>query len=801
MPSLEALDKFHQSLSKLADELSITSENGEKIEIPPVSALDHITRFYDEIKKSEKQQYQSEDLPSGDPKSKSSGSKSADPSDESANLAQDNLDEIEALPPEAYRIGGDDNIEEILSAIGMRDGQGPKLSDDANEMLPEASPFDLEGVQELTAAIEDESATVSEFAISDEEFEDLRAAIVALPFNIKIAVEEILAEQNVDEKKIKSLIRALIRGASPVGIASRAGRILSRDLRVPPGYYRSAADNKDAKPSAWFQFRQETLPKILLTALVVSTTFLISFVGWSFVYRPIRAHLIYEQALDQLRDEQYSAANLLFTRAVRFYAVKSRFHQFAEEFINRDLYGLAAEKYEQLLVEFAYDEMGIIVYSHLEADIRGNYGNAVEILRRPEDTAYNTYDIMLRLGDVFMNWGDYDSSFYEDARRTYAFALQQFGDRDLSLIRMMYYFMRINNDDEVDYIRSWFHNDSNADIDPYIYAELAGYLIDRGELEGIETILSRSLQENNELPEAYYHLARFYREVGNLIDEEQALSISAALLQEFPRLDRRRSTMLIDINRRLGRDKYEEDDIIAAERYYNQAIDLFEQYLQAGEVNRRAFFGSIYAELGDLFYYAARDYSRAAVLYDLAEQHLYRDMGMDYRQGIIRYRSGRYEDAVLEFAAAGTGQEKNLLYSRANALYQLESYSSAAGYYSELLEILQRERSFIRELNLIDNIEHQALIEYMIKVNNNLGVSLVRIGERQRDPAQRSQGLVYLIQANEMSVNYQRDPDTLARPPTYNLAFINTRGVLYDESGIEPIIFNDVPEDLATKRF
>ena len=73
----------------------------------------------------------------------------------------------------------------------------------------------------------------------------------------------------------------------------------------------------------------------------------------------------------------------------------------------------------------------------------------------------------------------------------------------------------------------------------------------------------------------------------------------------------------------------------------------------------------------------------------------------------------------------------------------------AEGYYTHLLDILNKEYSSISYL-LIDEIpEHRALLENMMKVSNNLGVTKYRLYERSRDDEKNAEAMVLLTDSIE----------------------------------------------------
>jgi hypothetical protein len=140
------------------------------------------------------------------------------------------------------------------------------------------------------------------------------------------------------------------------------------------------------------------------------------------------------------------------------------------------------------------------------------------------------------------------------------------------------------------------------------------------------------------------------------------------------------------------------------------------------------------------------------------------------------------------------------MYARANTLYQRGNYVAAEALYAELADRLNQERARIRTLLVDEDSAHRALIENMVRVYNNLGITRFRMGEtvsgRSDENPQLSRALANLEMSTELSVNYLRDYETGQRALATDLAFLNIREILYpDTGGFEPTIYEELPRD------
>ncbi len=88
-----------------------------------------------------------------------------------------------------------------------------------------------------------------------------------------------------------------------------------------------------------------------------------------------------------------------------------------------------------------------------------------------------------------------------------------------------------------------------------------------------------------------------------------------------------------------------------------------------------------------------------------------------------------------------------------------------------------------------------------MKVYNNLGVTLKQLSDRSRDPEKESKALVNMTFSSERFDLLSRDPVTVERGLTKNLAYLNQGGVLYPTSDFQLQIYTRLPIDLQANRF
>ena len=677
-----------------------------------------------------------------------------------------------------------------------------------------------------------EDAAAPEVELNDEEFAALQQSLNSLPLNLKIAVEEAIAEQRGGPERTERLVRMLVEGETARHIADVAGKILGRRIEVPRGYEkRTGVSFEEERQSFAYRFRENILPIVRVVGLTMLAIAVLTFLAYRFVYRPLHAQNLYEQGLDQIEADRYAAGNALFDRAVGVWPVKSRFYEYAESFQDKRRYDLARAKYEQALRRYPGDKAGMLGYAAMESDL-SNYPRADDLLRvylegtgfpgggyiqnrefmseimdmppnavpRIEGDPFD-YDALLLRGDNYMAWAQEDPQYYENARRAYALALQHHGRRPELMFAFLEYFIETDNAEEVLRLTREFQADAGLEVDTEAYARLGGYLLDGGRrvggaqgrqmLDFVSPVLMRAVSVARErgrmLPSAHYHLARYYRNLDQPVDERIALDNAKAqfdALAERGPLERRQVAQYIDTDARLGEYYYRREEHLTAREHFTEAIERYQNARDRGTVEAEPRFGRLHASYADLLYYVSREYDEALANYAIAEENGYSTRDIDYKQGFIFYREADYQQALEHFfdAAGDYSQNRSVLYATANALYHRETLGAARGYYAELLEILEAEREGIQNLLLEEDSQHRGLIDYTIKVQNNLGVTLQRLARRSPENGEvSSQGLVYLTAASEDAVNYNRNPRTGERGQSISLAYLNMREILYPQ--------------------
>ncbi len=678
-----------------------------------------------------------------------------------------------------------------------------------------------EALNPALAVSEEIPAGTDELELDDDDFHALQETLNRQPLNLRIAIEELIGEKNLAGAHLQKLVQALIDGASPKELAGIVGAITGKKIKIPSRYEKSSGAAFEAEKGTFaYAFRESVLPILRVMAAGVIILGLLTYLTLTFVYRPIHALILYNAGYEQLEEDSFREANLYFNRAVNEWRYKKQYFRYAEGFQQKRQYGLAAEKYEQLVstVVGISEEDGrlmkqpqirrirgaerraLLDYAAMERDKLENFEHAEEILAVLLNQDKRDYDALLSAGDNYLAWGEYEFDRYEQARRSYATLMQYYGSKYELLFRMLRYFIRVDNYAEVVRLKEQFEADPGLNVEPDAYAELGGYLIDQNDLDDVKGILTRAMDQDETVPEAHYHMARYFRRVENEAEERKALDFAEYYLEESRPLGRRRLGTLIDTYNRQGEVDYEDGEYLTAEEYYLQAKESYEDARNRRILEPEARYGRIYRNLGNLYYYVAAEFDQAFGMFETAEANGYTSIDLNYKKGYIHYNNERYRDALAEFylASQGYSGNENLLYATGNALFQRSDFFAAQGYYTQLLDELEQQRRNISVLLPQERPEDRSLIDRMIRVNNNLGVTMQRLSLASGDRQKFSRALVHLTDSTEYFDLLSRNPETMERTSAVNLGYLNQRAMLYPVENYELQIYGDLPLDLET---
>jgi tetratricopeptide (TPR) repeat protein len=673
-----------------------------------------------------------------------------------------------------------------------------------------------------TISGDEDEEEIEEIQLSDEDLQNLESTLESYPLNLRIACEEIIAEQAVLPQLMSSLINKLVAGAPPRETAALAEKILIRHIPIPRGFEKKTGAQLEAEKSSFvYIFVHKFIPiarMFLLWAMIGAGVFYLSY---QLIYKPIWAEGIYKRGYERIAAGEYDRANRNFEEAFEIRRKKKWFFRYAEAYRDVRAYTYAEEKYDQLLRVYPRDKEGALAYADLETYYLHNYEKASQILRyNILNYKDNDKEGLLAFGDLNLLWGEIDSEKYDDARRSFARLIEQYGPKDEYMERMLKYFIRTDNLGQVIPLQQRFMGSKKSKIAGSTLAELGGYLLDKrleevrgvpdenlGRIEGIREVLLRAVDTDRSWPESHYHLSRFYRELGSVPEELHTLSEAIQRFENSPELSARRTSYRIKA--------YERDaellltsrrEFFRAEKQLIEGIRVYEDALERRLLRPAPEYGKLYADLGDLeYFYKDGNTERAIENYLKGEQNGYAPPEILYRLGACYYQEGSLEEALGRLFEASRKMPFNrrMLYALGNAAYRRGDYRAAQGYYSQLLGVLEREQSRFPLLSPGERPEHMELAERIMVARNNLAVTYEAIAKNTGDPSLsvKAQGL-YAESARAWDA-LTRDVKSMARMgsvgfngPGINQALLNAQASLRPVPGYEPQIYTRLDKDV-----
>jgi hypothetical protein len=658
-----------------------------------------------------------------------------------------------------------------------------------------------------------------EIQLDEYDLTQLRRTLTDYPLNLRVAIEEIIAEQAVPPDQMASLIRLLTRNAPSKEAAALAGKISGKTIRVP--VQKKSGEQLEAEQgSPAYVFVHHFLPIFRLFLFIVIVAASSFYLIWRFIYTPIHAENIYQLGYERIGAGEYERANQRFTQAFNIHRNKDWFYRYAEAFRDQRQYIYAEEKYDELLSYYPRDKKGVLDYAALETYYRRNYEKADRLLRyNILEFNVNDQEALLAQGDNALLWGEIDPARYEDARFAYARLLERYGWTDPLAERMLRYFIRTDNLGEVIPLQSFFMDNPKKKISAETLAELGGYLLDkrteevRGvpnayveQITGVRDVLLRAVLLGPRLPEAHYHLSRYYRNLGNWRDEQLTLGVALRNFESTAEESVRRVIYHIEALARDAEILRDQREYFSAEEQLVKAIGLYEGGLDRRILQPAPEFGRLYANMGDLEYFTKSGDMEMTLSYYLnAERTGYSSPEMLYRMGSAYYHEENWSNALERFFTASSQLplDRRILLALGNTCWQRGDYFAAQGYYNRLLDLLEAERSRLPVLLPNDRSEYIETAERLMIARNNMGATLEALARQTGNPRYRSQALNFYTQSSQAWDALTRNPLTMIRlgsgdlsNPGINLAYLNSRNMLYPQAGYEAQAFSQIDKDI-----
>jgi len=721
--------------------------------------------------------------------------------------------------------GGDDDF----SLPGLEDIFEKTKVEEIAKPAPKKGLFSKRKKQKAEEAPEAEDG-VEEISLSQEDLDKLLKTLASYPLNLRVACEELIAEQVILPQQLSRLIRLLVNGAYVRETAALVEEITGKPVVIPRGYEKMTGAAFEAEQSSFaYIFVHNFLPVLRLVAIIIAFILSVLYLGYKFIYVPIEAESLYKRGYARIPEGEYQRANELFHDALVKHRKKKWFYLYADAFRDQRRYMLAEGKYDELLRYYPRDKKGVLAYANLETYYLMNYDKANNLLQRELlDYAPNDYDGLLAAGDNFLLWADSDPSKhydkYEDARFSYARLLENYGWQPPVVERMMKYFIHTDNLKEVLYLRVWFENDRKRNLSAESLAELGGYLLDKQleepkgvpnpyveSIESVRDMLLQAVAQEPTLPEPHYHLARYHHNLGNVHEERLTLENAIRAFDLAKQETVRRRLYRVDTHFRYSNLLINNREFFPAEEQVVRAIELYEDFLNRNLISATPQLGQLYASKGDLNFFAKtgerEDAENALNDYRLAESYGYAPPEIQYRMGSAYYRLEDWGNALQYIfrASADLPLNRRLLFALGNVACQRGDYFAAKGYYDRLLDVLENQRVRLPVLLPNDDPKFLDLGDRLMRARNNAGVVYEALADQTGNREYRSRAMALYSESANAWDAITRNPQSMVRMRIFsdnegdqsiNMPYANAKYALNPSREYKPQIFPRIDKDV-----
>ncbi len=345
--------------------------------------------------------------------------------------------------------------------------------------------------------------------------------------------------------------------------------------------------------------------------------------------------------------------------------------------------------------------------------------------------------------------------------------------------------------------------------------ELSGYLLDkrynpkpmdseklRAKIEDLRELLEKALKSDLESPEAHYNMGKFLIYNYKPDSAKQYLAEAIHLFKNSTGMTPRRKLKEIDSMRLYGELMVNDKKYNEAQEIYADALASYEEYTAQKMMYPSETVGKLYEDYGDISYFISGNYDSALTAYEQAVLELNNTPSIQYKMGYIHYSKENYLDAMnsMTLAYAEKPNDKNLLYGFANTLFKRGDYFASQAYYQRLMEMLEAEKIRKGIVFPQTRVDHGEFVEQYMQTSNNLGVALNRIAMQNGDSDKNARAIYLFTESSRAWDALSRNPETMIRSKTINLAYANVQNVIKPRSKFKAEIYSDIPKTLENEK-
>ncbi|WGK69833.1 hypothetical protein P0082_02935 [Candidatus Haliotispira prima] len=659
-----------------------------------------------------------------------------------------------------------------------------------------------------------------EFHISHEYAREFLLQLSSYPIALKLAIEEEIGENELDETTIETLVEMVSAGVDPRRVANYFFSQTGKRILLPKGHRYHAHDWDDINSRFDRQFAQIGFPLIQRAFLGVFLLAIFFWLPFYYIYRPVQSHLYYQRGYSEISQDHFDEAERYFTLAsngwplfndtffVKGWPYRSWFLRYAEAYAARKDFVKSTSKLDETLRFYPDYRSAWFQYIGLLSQEMGEYAEAEEVIQQYYDRFGRDYDSLIVRGQNYLDWGDVDPVYYEEARQIFGATYGLESKDDLPLLYLLDYYIRTasydNNETQLQKLTSFFlsADPTSLEVPSELFARVisrtADYYLRRGKVEVAKKLLLNAAQTSENSMEIYRSFARYYDMIND--DEKKMEALNMSLFFLGYRDDRSTTLNLLEkfslTKEHAQFVSGQNDTSFDASVVFNDLLVQLRAVEQRHLNIDRSEAADVYAMFGN-FYYRNIPESLSAIPYYRKSIDLgIKDPYINYKLGHQFYQRRDFEPAVEQFLESQLKLTDNnkIKYALGNSLLQVGSYNSAQGILEEVYSSLQGE---LHQSFLIDpqhSQEARDRLFMLVRLANDLGVSYhserlrsLNVNNEDTAMAYLIQGMGYLdILSREDTVSLKLPPELLFRPRLLTKKTINMLENAIPAQGLVP---------------
>lgn len=481
------------------------------------------------------------------------------------------------------------------------------------------------------------------FTISEEDLFAIRESLLELPLNLKLAIEQFLADEHQATEDVQSFITLLLSGSSPRILAKRYYNITKRRILLPRSS-RKLSGQVLAKRHSILIYRilEEKLPILRTTLVLIILIWLLGLAGFMWIYRPLKAESLYSLGRQSIAVDKVEEATEYFQKAwngwplfessdssnnistspivVAGWKEKRQWLIYAREFRRRKHWSLAGQFYESYIAVKKRNKDARLEYSDFLSHVTGQYETAIHVLQFDVNSPERKWDqdLVLAAGDVYLRWAEDDPAKYENARFHYAEALEKARDNERAILSMMRYHLTLQNREEVQLLLPIFQSEILGDVSESVlaaevFSRLAEFHLEEDKRREAWRFLELATNANPDSPEAFFARAQYWQlmeDDNRMLNDYDRTLVNLGKQETFNRNSLRMRVLSLagigrfykDLSQRLPNPAESEKAYQIAINNYSNAIDFYEDAQSRNQLGASPEYGNIYLEVGDLLF-------------------------------------------------------------------------------------------------------------------------------------------------------------------------------------------------------